>query len=351
VYDPEKILRRTREKASNPFYYLDRSLSLPKDDAQSIDDLEFDELFEQTLFRSKSETSLDETVFDPKKFQALISNNIPQNMNPPRAMATRFTPLILPAQLHDLPQNYSQRIRLYDVEGNVSAQRHLDWFNDFVNLEEVDYADAKMRLFAQSLSGYVRKWFKSLPPMSIRDFTAFETSFLNKWGDKKNPLQLLTQYNNMRKAPEETVHEFSAHFLKVYNSIPAEFKPPPGVAQLQYTDSFDSDFSLLLRERRSTSLDAIMSNVVEVEVNMMASGKIKLRFNRGDKRPQGDAQPSTSWSSDDKFNMMMKTMEKLMERMSMGNRPASREQNDPQPRNQNLRRGQVPQIRQREQKE
>jgi hypothetical protein len=192
-------------------------------------------------------------------------------------MAARFTPLILPAQLHDLPQNYNQRIRLYDVEGNVSAQRHLDWFNDFVDLEEVDYADAKMRLFAQSLSGDVRKWFKSLPPVSIWDFTAFERSFLNKWGDKKNPLQLLTQYNNMKKAPEETVQEFSAHFLKVYNSIPVEVKPPPppppGVVQLWYADSFDSDFSLLLRERRSTSLDAIMSNVVEVEVNMMASGK------------------------------------------------------------------------------
>jgi hypothetical protein len=35
----------------------------------------------------------------------------------------------------------------------------------------------------------------------------------------------------------------------------------------------------------------------------------------------------------------------------MGNRPAAREQHDPQPRNQNLRRGQVPQIRQREQRE
>jgi hypothetical protein len=348
VYDPEKILRKAREQAPDPFYFLDRSLSLPKDGVQSIDDLEFDALFEQTLFRSKSETSLDKTVFDPNNFQALVTNNIPQNLNPPRAMAARFTPLILPAQLHDLPQNYSQRIRLYDAEGNVSAEKHLDWFNDFVDLEEVDYADAKMRLFAQILSGDVRKWFKSLPPMSIRDFAAFERSFLNKWGDKKNPLQLLTQYNNMKKAPEETVQEFSAHFLKVYNSIPAEVNPPPGAAQLWYADSFDSDFALLLRERRSTSLDAIMSNVVEVEVNMMASGKIKPKFNRGDKRPQGDAQSSTSWSSDDKFDMMMKTMEKLMERMSVGNRPVAREQNDPQPRNQNLRRGQIPQIKQRD---
>jgi hypothetical protein len=140
-------------------------------------------------------------------------------------------------------------------------------------------------------------------------------------GDKKNPLELLTQYNNMKKAPEETMSKFTAHFLKVYNSIPAKVKLAPMAAQLQYTDSLDNNFSLLFRERRSTNLDAIMSNAIEVEVNMMASGKIKQRFNRGDKKPQGDAQPSTSWFLYDKFDMMMKTMETLMERMPMGNRP------------------------------
>jgi hypothetical protein len=73
--------------------------------------------------------------------------------NPPRLMAARFAPLSLPAQLHDFPQNYNQRIKLYDVEGNASAQKHLDWFNDFFDLEEVDYEDVKMRLCMQSLSG------------------------------------------------------------------------------------------------------------------------------------------------------------------------------------------------------
>jgi hypothetical protein len=48
-------------------------------------------------------------------------------------------------------------MKLYDVEGNVSVQKHLDWFNDFVDLEEVYYEDAKMRLFSQSLAGKVRK--------------------------------------------------------------------------------------------------------------------------------------------------------------------------------------------------
>jgi hypothetical protein len=56
-----------------------------------------------------------------------------------------------------------------------------------VDLEEVDYEDEKMRLFSQSLTGEVRKWFRALPTASIPDFEAFETSFLAKWGDKKNP--------------------------------------------------------------------------------------------------------------------------------------------------------------------
>jgi len=58
-----------------------------------------------------------------------------------------------------------------------------------------------MRLFAQSLSGEVRKWFKALQAMSILDSATFETSFLSKWGDKKNPLQLLTQYKNIKISP------------------------------------------------------------------------------------------------------------------------------------------------------
>jgi hypothetical protein len=103
-------------------------------------------------------------------------------------MAAIFFPLILPSQLHDLPQYYNIRIKLYDVEGNISTQKHLDWFNDFIDLEEVDYEDVKMRLFTQILAGYVRKWFRCLPVVSIIDFEAFETNFLSKWGDQKNPL-------------------------------------------------------------------------------------------------------------------------------------------------------------------
>jgi hypothetical protein len=170
---------------------LDRYLSLPKDGVTSIEYLEFDVNFEQTLFKTKSESCLNEVIFDKKRFQGfilvasvnpiVIHTHNQQPLQPLAAtMESIFDPPVLPAQLHDLPWEYNLRIKLYDVEGSVLAQKHLDWFNDFINLEEVDFADVKMRLFAQSLAGEVRKWFRSLPTTSIINFETFETSFLAK---------------------------------------------------------------------------------------------------------------------------------------------------------------------------
>ena len=66
-------------------------------------------------------------------------------------------------------------------------------FEDFIDLEEVEYVDVKMRLFAQSLSGEVKKWFKYLLISSILTFQAFQNAFLERWDDKQIPLQILSQ--------------------------------------------------------------------------------------------------------------------------------------------------------------
>ena len=103
--------------------------------------------------------------------------------NPPRAMATRFSPHALPAALHDLPKNYAQRVTLFYEEGNFTTQHHVDRFNDFINLEEVDYDDAKMRLFSQILSREENKLFKYLQERPIPNFDDFQTLFLDRWKD------------------------------------------------------------------------------------------------------------------------------------------------------------------------
>ena len=177
--------------------------------------------------------------------------------------------------MHDLPQGYSQRIRTYGAEGDASSQQHLDRFNDFCDLEEVYYEDANMRLFSQSFYGEVKKWFRGLAAGSVHNFQEFETTFLRKWERKNNSLHLLTQYNNLKRGPNELVQYFSTRFMRTYDAIPTDVKPPPGATKLHYVDTFSSEFTLLLRERRFFSLADMMDDAIEVEVNLTTSNKTK----------------------------------------------------------------------------
>ena len=126
-------------------------------------------------------------------------------------------------------------------------------------------------MFAQGLLGEVNKWFRSLPVDSILDFQHFERMFLGRWEEKKNIVQLLTQYNQLRRGNDETVNNFSDTFNRIYSSFPSQCKPPEGMEKLHYVEGFDDYFALLLRERRSTSLAEMMDDAIEVEVNLMAS--------------------------------------------------------------------------------
>jgi hypothetical protein len=72
VSDPEKLLHERKEKTFKSFAFLDRNLLLPKENLKSFDDHDFDLNFEKTLFRSRSESKLNEIIFDENKFQSLI---------------------------------------------------------------------------------------------------------------------------------------------------------------------------------------------------------------------------------------------------------------------------------------
>ena len=49
---------------------------------------------------------------------------------------------------------------------------------------------------------------------------------------------------------------------------------------ITYANSFDSDFYLLLRERRTTSLSLMQDASLEVESNILASQKVKGKVDR-----------------------------------------------------------------------
>ena len=127
--------------------------------------------------------------------------------------------------------------------------------------------------------------------------------------------------------------------MRVYNSIPVDIKPLAGATKLHYAEAFVNDFALFLRERKLVSLPVMFIDSLEVEDNMMACGKIKPRVDVDRRKGREEIMPSTSSASssnDVKFEMMLKTMEKLMDRMTMDTRLVNREQNEPQIGNLNL---------------
>ena len=184
------------------------------------------------------------------------------------ACPTKYAPLVLPPQLHGLPQGYSTRIKTFGGEEGITAEQHVDQFNDFIDLVEVDDKDVKMRLFVHSFIGEVRKWFKTLTPRRIHDWNRLEDTFLRKWGSKVNHVQALNEYNNLRKESNESVKYFTKMFNKVYNSITSHIKPPPRVAQLHCVEAFDYEFSIFLRERESATLVDMENGVGKVEINI-----------------------------------------------------------------------------------
>ena len=91
----------------------------------------------------------------------------------------------------------------------------------------------------------------------------------------------------------------------MHNKIPAKVKPTPTSAKLTYANAFDSDFCLLLRERRCASLDEMQDATLEVESNIMAAENLKGHVDW--RRQRGES----SSSSDPKMDKMTKMIESL----------------------------------------
>jgi hypothetical protein len=172
-----------------------------------------------------------------------------------RIIAARYGPLILPTPLNAMPTGEYQKYRpkYTGIEG-ISTEEHLESFYSYADNLDISEDDIWMRIFVQSLDGEARKWFKELTPRSIADIEALDDAFLKHWGDKKDLLYYHTEFGNLKRENGELMSDFNKRFNHMYNKIPTEVKPTTTFAKLTYANTFDSDFYLLLRERRCATL-------------------------------------------------------------------------------------------------
>jgi len=136
----------------------------------------------------------------------------------------------------------------------------------------------------QSLDGEVRKWFCGLLPDSIAGIEALDEAFLKQWGDRKDYLYYITKFGNLRRKNGESMSDFTKRFIKMYNKILDEIKPTETSAEITFANAFDVEFSLLLRERRSTTLLSMQELALKVESNILTSEKLKTKSDREKKK-------------------------------------------------------------------
>jgi len=167
-------------------------------------------------------------------------------------------------------QDYQTKITYFDVTGSYTALQHTKKMQDYFENYEIDDDDVRMNIFVQSLTGDVKLWFRALLVNSIANPEALYQTFINRWEKKKDPLHILSEYDTIRRGPQEAVLDYCARFNNVYNAIPQNLRPPPDLALYKFPDGFDFDMAYQLMERAPQSLAEIQNIAVSVEANLIA---------------------------------------------------------------------------------
>jgi hypothetical protein len=94
----------------------------------------------------------------------------------------------------------------------------------------------------------------------------------------------------------------------MYSKIPIEIKPRETSVKITYTNAFDHDICLLLRERRAPTLASMQDVSLEVESNILAAQQLKGKSDR--KKGKDEYVPSSSHSQS-KIDEMTKTIESI----------------------------------------
>ena len=100
-------------------------------------------------------------------------------------------------------------IKAYD--GKSDSQDHLDSFNDLMELHLVSEL-VKCRIFAITLTGSVKKWFKSIPTRSISSWQQVSASFLQHFQTTRKTAIPLAHLGNVKQKKGETLKSYINHF-------------------------------------------------------------------------------------------------------------------------------------------
>ena len=86
--------------------------------------------------------------------------------------------------------------------------------------------------------------------------------------------KMLLEFYSLRRHEGEAISSFNKIFVIFYYNMPKEVQPLENAAKIYYAASFPPDLSLLLSERKSTTLQQTFTDCLEVEENLKMSKKL-----------------------------------------------------------------------------
>ena len=98
-----------------------------------------------------------------------------------------------------------------------------------------------MKLFALSLEDDAAEWYENLGDDSYKTINEFLAGFKKRWGEKKEPRDLLAALHNIKKMENETIDEFNTKFMRVVADLPREIKPRDASILIYYIEYFTGD--------------------------------------------------------------------------------------------------------------
>ena len=156
---------------------------------------------------------------------------------------------------------------------------------------------------------------------SIIGVEALDEIFLKQWGDRKDYLYYITEFGALKRKNGESLGDFMERFIKVYQKIPVEVKPPETTTMITFANTFDSKFALWLRAAKPSTLIVMQEVAIEVESNLLASNKLKAEEERGGKekrkvKEEKQASTSKALAIEDKLDEMTSIIKHLVAKMS-----------------------------------
>jgi len=160
------------------------------------------------------------------------------------------------------------------------------------------------------------KWFRALPTGTINTLLVLHRQFLDRWEVKKNPLQILSEYENIKRNVGETIQDYCVRFNTVYNVILADIKPPMGLALIKFPDSFDPNMAYQLRERDPPTLEDMQKIAMSVEANLLA----KRARTKTEKKVTIKEEASS-------LDHLLRKIEKMFDRFTIADKPKTQIKN------------------------